>query len=765
MSKSPMRINTLRKKKEADSLSPETEEYSIFSPPTPQDTVTQLLLQSLEDPSEDDGKDQDAFQKTTKYLVFGDPTRHPDDKVIDLVINSLDSKLYTINTGPLTTREIRAIQSLLGTGPERLTLLRNLNGTKAGAPDNLIQIDPNDLKDIERGDASVLPRLLMGADGLPLLQRPIVICPHAGTIVIGGNLEEITNMLKDDVWEGLAGDNQQLQQGSIPIKVSQPKLPITETEPVSSSEVLKTEASEESENGSRKGSETSIAQDRYVLYVDPNDKASASMIDIVKCLVPSSQYRIVSGPLTEREINTLQYMLDPLDRVKLCHRYKTELTEDERAKISRDDTKVLNKKLSGEEVPAANNAPPTTKYLLYHDPQDEQSVAMCELVASYIPASHYKVIDGPLDKREIKSLQNYLEAGERIKLCKHPELISAKDLQRIKKDKLDILENMLAGPDGLKELVRPIMVCPIEVLVLLDSLGAVVIGADHDKILKLIMNDGWHSNSDKTVNVQPAQTSTIRALIELKKNMNSRQSDIGLEAMPEHAPAVTTTKRTSIGSAMLGSLSASFNMGRKSARGSVPDSPGAGSIKPPSVASFQQTSTLTTKSKTKYTVFHDPTSHTSELMLNLLYERAPDSEVTVITTQLTAKDIKPLLYLLEPKEYLNLLSRHSLLTADDIAKIKSGQKSELLINLLVLQYLETHAQTAECRIVSRLLTAAEIKRVEDGDISVLAAKLSGQEGAAFLARPVLCCPLTGNCIIGAKMDEIADLFKDGGADW
>nr|KAJ3418252.1 hypothetical protein HK105_000139 [Polyrhizophydium stewartii] len=622
-------------------------------------------------------------------------------------------------------------------------------------------------------------------------------------------------------------------------------------------------------------------QDRYTLFADPAEKASASVIEIVKDLLSADEYRINLGPLERREVVMLQTLIDPAERYRLCSDSKAVIPQDALDRIDRGDTDVLADLLAGPaglarlarpllvcwvtgtvvvgnhvdevrsmlrehgwdaEIQSAHDnasihsvarsdhhsvssihsashaaqhssqhAAARAKFTLYHDPEDQDSIAVYEILATKLAAGTFRVITGPLDKREIKAIQNNLDASERLGLCRAPEsLLTPAEIQRVKQDDLEVLSGKLAGPEGSAHLMRPLLACPVA--------GTLVIGNKQADIQQMIGEDGWNSASVSTVNLNVQRTAS-QTLAELRKTvLQSRGTVRGRTGVSSSLSSLPGSTGAQAGGHTSGQRGSATNSARASAHNI-----GA--------------------SKAKYTVYHNPDDPKSNEMLGLLRERASAAEITVVTGPLTAKEIKPLLHLLEPKHYTTLLARHEALSADDLAKVRAGKTDALIAalssdaglanmarpiivcpllgailvghkpsqieeikyllyhdprdqkSLEVYRLLESSAEPREysvfsstsleprdirkiqhllepvdrlqlCRSTVGLLDTSEIERiVRNGDVDILARKLSGEAGAKYLFRPILCCPIAGHAIVGAKMQEIAELLHGGNMGW
>ncbi|KAI8924835.1 hypothetical protein BC831DRAFT_463380 [Entophlyctis helioformis] len=531
-----------------------------------------------------------------------------------------------------------------------------------------------------------------------------------------------------------------------------------------------------------------FTENRYTIYADPAESAaSASVVDVVKCLVEAGEYRLVSSALTPSDVNALVNLLDPTDRHRLAREYRTVFSEDELAKIRRGNTALLVEKLGGEAglkvlarpivvcplagtivignqveeirnmlresgweggrgsvvatgmpldpsagissgmgfsslnasvsarasaASAASSSANTAsarasgaehgstnravilpsnmsvhavnasssfsassgggkpKYIVYHDPQDPESAAIFSMITSKVPPNLYKVVSGPLDRREIKTIQYNLEPGERATLCRHADkLLTANEQLRIRQDDVEILSAKLSGPAGLQHLCRPIVVCPVA--------GTIVIGNKPDKVSQILEEDGWHSSltSTVTVNVQRTSMSLHHMALGIRRSLSRNSNQI------RRSPSVASA--TSVAS--------------------VATTGTTGSVGP----------------KSKYTFVHDPANPHSVMLLEQVRTRAgTTAEVQVVTGPLTPKDIKPMLHLIEPRNHLSLLVKHDVLSAADQAKVKSGRPD------------------------------------------VLVAAVTGESGLANLVRPILMCPLLGTIMVGYRPDEIDAVMSD-----
>ncbi|KAL2912494.1 hypothetical protein HK105_207983 [Polyrhizophydium stewartii] len=497
-------------------------------------------------------------------------------------------------------------------------------------------------------------------------------------------------------------------------------------------------------------------QDRYTLFADPAEKASASVIEIVKDLLSADEYRINLGPLERREVVMLQTLIDPAERYRLCSDSKAVIPQDALDRIDRGDTDVLADLLAGPaglarlarpllvcwvtgtvvvgnhvdevrsmlrehgwdaEIQSAHDnasihsvarsdhhsvssihsashaaqhssqhAAARAKFTLYHDPEDQDSIAVYEILATKLAAGTFRVITGPLDKREIKAIQNNLDASERLGLCRAPEsLLTPAEIQRVKQDDLEVLSGKLAGPEGSAHLMRPLLACPVA--------GTLVIGNKQADIQQMIGEDGWNSASVSTVNLNVQRTAS-QTLAELRKTvLQSRGTVRGRTGVSSSLSSLPGSTGAQAGGHTSGQRGSATNSARASAHNI-----GA--------------------SKAKYTVYHNPDDPKSNEMLGLLRERASAAEITVVTGPLTAKEIKPLLHLLEPKHYTTLLARHEALSADDLAKVRAGKTDALI------------------------------------------AALSSDAGLANMARPIIVCPLLGAILVGHKPSQIEEVLGD-----
>ncbi|EGF81235.1 hypothetical protein BATDEDRAFT_87488 [Batrachochytrium dendrobatidis JAM81] len=521
-----------------------------------------------------------------------------------------------------------------------------------------------------------------------------------------------------------------------------------------------------------------FTENMYLLYIDPSDLTSMSVYETVQNLLSAHEYRIVSDPLLPRDVNMLQCLLDPVDRPSLCRNANTVLSKEDLACITQGNTHILSQLLSGDSGLAHLNFPilvcpitstliignkideirsllreqgwkvqdrdstslsnqysqsssvtspcPTlarldsfkstitgnisihsvaktsmvskVKYIIYCDISDADSNDMCDMIADAVPSEQYKIIVGPLDQREIKMMQHNMSESERHTLCKNFDtVIPSTDLQKIRQGDVNILAALLSGQNGLAHLARPIVVCPIN--------GSIVVGKNFDQLNEILCNDGWAKDEVNTVQVQ-SRRSVQQTILGLRQTVLtspvSENNTVSASGTPTGMPRLRgTASKLSIS----------------------PSSPVSETSLPPPLESVQPKPKVLAPNiplprKSKYLYFHNEADPKSQLMLDILHSKTVHADIEIMPKELTSKEIRPLLHLLDPKEYLTLLTRTDILTSEELARVRAGNPEDLV----------------------RVLT--------------------GPLGSENLTKPIIICPLIGTILIGFKPNELDNITSE-----